>query len=107
MFTDIITFLISKDLTVQMLPSAVQSETIESLVHIASQKAFETLKSEVPGEKRLEFQKLSELHDIQKMEAFLKSTVPHFQEIVTAVTREQLEEFAHALRRGEGGGLST
>ncbi len=90
-----------------MLPAHVRKETIEALVVIASQKAVDALKSEVPGEKRLEFQKLSELNDVTKMEAFLKSTVPHFQEIVTAVTREQLEEFAHALRRSEGEGLST
>jgi hypothetical protein len=107
MFTDIITFLVSKDLTILMLPEHVRSETIASLVHLSSTKAFDTLKSEVPGEKRLEFQKLSELHDLQKMEAFLKSTVPHFQEIVTAITREQLEEFAHALHREGGEGLST
>ncbi len=61
----------------------------------------------MPGEKRHDFEKLSELHDSMKMEAFLKTTVPHFQEIVTAVTREQLDEFAHALRRARGEDLST
>lgn len=107
MFSDLITFLVAKDLTVQMLPTQVRDETIQALAHIASQRAADALKSEVPGEKRLEFQKLSELHDVFKMEAFLKTSVPHFQEIVTAVTREELEEFAHALRRSQGEELST
>lgn len=91
----------------QMLPAAVRDVVVGNLVRIASEKAFDALKTEVPGEKRLEFQKLSELRDVAKMEAFLQNTVPHFQEIVAAVTREQLEEFAHALRRGEETPLST
>ncbi len=107
MFTETITFYIAKDLVMQMLPESIRQSAVQNLVHITSMRVVEALKSEVPGEKRLEFEKLSERNDPAKIEAFLQSNVPHFAEIVAAVTREQLEEFAHALRRSEVTSLST
>lgn len=87
-----------------MLPKELQEEAVLDLVRMSGESAFEALKGEVPGEKRAEFQKLLELSDDLKAESFLKTHVPHFQEIVTATTKEELEKFKHALIREQQGG---
>lgn len=90
-----------------MLPRELQSDAVENLVRMSSSAAFDSLKGEVPGEKRAEFEKLLEVQNEEKIEAFLKSHVPHFQEIVTATTKEELEKFRHALVRAQQGGSDS
>lgn len=99
MFQNLIHFLISKDLSILMLPKELQEKTVSDLAVMAERSAFDALRGEVRGEKRGEFEKLLEVADQGKIEAFLKSHVPHYEEIVTTTTHDELARFTQALGR--------
>lgn len=89
--------LIAKDIMVRTLPDIVKDKAVADLSIISLRAVLNAAAQTLNEEKKEEFNTLASLPDKGRRDAFLKTNIPNFNEVASAVIGEQLNRFKAAL----------